>query len=59
MHYSQNIITTIKARRNMWAGHVAGTGEVNDEGKRLLGKPSQTWEDNITWILNKCGLNFS
>jgi hypothetical protein len=57
MHYSQNIITAI-ARRTMWAGRVARTGEVNDEGKRLLGKPSHRWEDNVTWILNKCGLNF-
>jgi hypothetical protein len=59
MHYSQNIITAIKAKRIVWASHVAGTGEVNNEGKRLLGKPSHTWEDNVTWILNKCGLNFS
>ena len=43
----------------MWAGHEAGTGEVNDEGKRLLAKPSHTWEDNVTWILNKRGLDFS
>lgn len=51
MHYSQTIIMAIKARWIMWAGHVAQTGEVNDEGKRLLGKPSHRWENNVTWIL--------
>jgi len=43
----------------MWAGRVEGCGEINDEGKRLLGKPSHRCKDNVTWILNKCGLNFS
>jgi len=47
-----------------WAGHVACVGERRDasrflvenpEGKRLLGRPTHRWEDNIKMDLQKVG----
>jgi len=47
-----------------WAGHVACMGEGRDvhrvlvgkpEGKRLLGRPRRTWEDNIKIDLREVG----
>jgi len=61
LYSSPNIVRVIKSRRMRWAGHVVRMGErrcVNrvlvgkPEGKRLLGRPSRRWEDNIKmdWI---------
>jgi hypothetical protein len=53
---SPNIVRVIKSRRMRWAGHVARMWEGRGvyrvlvgrpEGKRLLGRPKQRWEDNI------------
>jgi len=47
-----------------WAGHVARMGERRGvyrvlvgerEGKRLLGRPSRRWEDNIKMDLQEVG----
>jgi hypothetical protein len=52
----------IKSRRMRWAEHVAHTGERRGvyrvlvgklEGKRPLGRPRLTWEDNIKMDLKK------
>jgi hypothetical protein len=54
----------IKARRMRWAGHVARMGEVRGaynilvgkpEGRRLLGRPRNRWEDNIKIDLREIG----
>jgi len=46
----------VKSRRMRWAGHVARMGDRRSvyrvlmgkpEGKRQLGRPRCTWEDNI------------
>jgi hypothetical protein len=59
-----SIIRVIKARRMRWAGHVARTGEVRGaynilvgkpEGRRPLGIPGRTWEDNIKMDLREIG----
>jgi hypothetical protein len=51
-----HIIQMIKVRGMRWAGHVVHMGERRDayrvlvgkpEGKRPLGRPRHTWEDNI------------
>jgi hypothetical protein len=51
-----NIVRVIKSRRIRWAGHVALMGEGKGvyrvlggmpEGKRPLGRPRCTWQDNI------------
>ena len=60
LYFSPNIIQVIKTRKIRWAGHLArtGRGEVHtvseyrvsvwkSDGKRTLGRPKQTWEDNI------------
>jgi hypothetical protein len=56
LYCSPNIVWVIKSRRMRWAGHVASTGEWRSvyrvlvgklEGKRPLGRPRRTWEDNI------------
>jgi hypothetical protein len=53
---SLNIVRVIKSRRMRWAGHVVCMGEGRGvyrvlvgrpEGKRPLGRPGHTWEDNI------------
>jgi hypothetical protein len=63
--YSSSIIVrVIKARRMRWAGHVARMGEVRGaynilvgkpEGRRPLGRPRRTWEDNIKMDLGEIG----
>jgi hypothetical protein len=69
LHYqysSSNIIRVIKSKRMKWAGHVARMGEGRDayrvlvgrpEGKRLLGKPRRSWEDNIKMDLGEIGID--
>jgi hypothetical protein len=51
-----NIILAVKSGRMRWSGHVAGLREGKGayrvlvgrpEGKRPLGRPMYTWEDNI------------
>jgi hypothetical protein len=50
------IIRMIKSRRMRWTGHIAHVGEKKNafsvlvgepEGKRPLGRPRRSWEDNI------------
>jgi hypothetical protein len=54
----------IKARRMIWAGHVAHMGEVRGaynilvgrpEGRRRLGRSRCRWEDNIKIDLREIG----
>jgi hypothetical protein len=54
----------IKSRRMRWAGHVARMGEKRGayrnlvgrpEARRLLGRPSRRWEDNIKMDLQEVG----
>ncbi|KAJ4440039.1 hypothetical protein ANN_08170 [Periplaneta americana] len=61
---SPNIIRNIKSRRLKCAGHVARMGESRNayrvlverpEGKRPLGMPRCTWEDNIKMGLREVG----
>jgi hypothetical protein len=64
LYYSISIIRVIKARRMRWAGHVARMGEVRGaysifvgrpEGRRPLGRPRRTWEDNVKMDLGVIG----
>jgi hypothetical protein len=63
--YSSPNIIVIKSRRMRWVGHVAGTGEMRNTYKILVGKPEgyrppeiprRRYEDNIKMILEKRGL---
>jgi hypothetical protein len=54
----------IKARRMRWVEHVARMREVRGannilvgkhEGRRPLGRPRRSWEDNITMDLREIG----
>ena len=54
----------VKLRRMRWAGHVARMGKDRGvqrvlvgkpEGKRPLGRPTCTWEDNIKMDLQEVG----
>jgi hypothetical protein len=56
----------IKSRRLRWAGHVARMEESRSAfkiltgkptGKRPLGKPRRSWEDNIRMDLEDIGIN--
>ena len=56
LYSSPNIFRPIKSRRMIWAEHVARMGERRDvyrvvvgkpEGRRPLGRPKLTWEDDI------------
>ncbi|KAJ4446527.1 hypothetical protein ANN_13223 [Periplaneta americana] len=60
--YSSPDIRNIKSRLLRWAGHVARMGESRNacrvlvgrpEGKRPLGRPRRTWEDNIKMDLRR------
>jgi hypothetical protein len=60
LYCSPNIVPVIKLERIRWAGHVAGMGESRgvysalvgkSEGKRPLGRPKRSWEDNIKMYL--------
>ena len=59
-----NIVRVVKSRRMRWAGHVARMGEGRGvhrvlvgkpEGKRTLGRPRHSWEDNIKMDLREVG----
>jgi hypothetical protein len=65
LYCSLSIIIIIKARRVRWAGHVPRMGEKRDayrileekpEGKRPLGRPRRSWEDNIRMGLRLDGV---
>jgi hypothetical protein len=56
LYSSPSIVRVIKARRMIWAGHVARMEEVRGinnilvgrlEERRPLGRPRRRWEDNI------------
>jgi hypothetical protein len=64
LYSSPNIVRVIKSRRMRWAGHVAWMGEGRGmyrvlvgkpEGKRPLGSPRRSWEDNIKMDLQEVG----
>jgi len=64
LYSSPNIVRVIKSRRLRWAGHVARIGEGRRVhrvlvgkpwGKRPLGRPRRTWEDNIKMDLQEVG----
>jgi hypothetical protein len=64
LYCSPNIIRVIKSRRMKWAGHVARMREMRNahrilvrkhEGKRPLGRPRCTWEENIKLDLGETG----
>jgi hypothetical protein len=57
-------VRVVKSRRLRWAGYVARLGEDRGvhrvmvgkpEGKRPLGRPRRTWEDNIKMDLQEVG----
>jgi len=59
-----NIVQVVKSRRMRWVGHVARMGEDRGvhrvlvgkpEGRRPLGRPRCSWEDNITMNLQEVG----
>jgi len=66
LYSSPNVVRVIISRRVRWVGHVARLGERRGvyrvlvgkpEGKRQLGRPKLTWEDNIKMDLQavECG----
>jgi hypothetical protein len=64
LYSSPSIIRVIKARRMRSVGHVARMGEVRgaynisvgrSEGRRPLGRPRRSWEDNIKMYLGEIG----
>jgi hypothetical protein len=64
LYSSPNIVRVIKSRRMGWPGHVARMGERRSayrklvgkpEGKRPLGRPRRTWENNIKMDLQEVG----
>jgi hypothetical protein len=64
LYSSPNIIRVIKSRRMRWVEHVARMGEKRGayrilvgrpEGRRPLGRPRLTWEDNIRMDLQEVG----
>jgi len=59
-----SIVRVVKSRRMRWAGYVARMGEDRGvhrvlvgkpEGKRPLGRPGRSWEDNIKMDLQEVG----
>jgi hypothetical protein len=65
LYSSPDIIRQIKARRMRWARDAARMGEDRKvhkvlvgkpEGKRLLGRPSRRWENEIRMNLGETGL---
>jgi hypothetical protein len=66
LYSSPNIVRVIKSRRMRWAGHVArmeegrgvyGVLAGRPEGKRLLGRPRRSWEDNIKLDFKGTGID--
>jgi hypothetical protein len=66
LYSSPNIVSVTKSRRMRWAGHVTrmrvGRGVYRvlvgrPEGKRPLGRPRHTWEDNIKMDLREIGID--
>jgi len=66
LYSSPNIVRVTKSRRVRWTGHVARTGEGRGvyrvlvgslEGKRRLGRPMHSWEDNIKMDLREIGID--
>jgi hypothetical protein len=66
LYSSPNIVRVIKSRRMRWTGHVALIGEGRGvyrvligrpEGKRPLGRPRRSWEDNIKMDLREIGID--
>jgi hypothetical protein len=66
LYSSPNIVRVIKSRRMRWVGHVARMGEGRGvcrvlvgrpEGKRPLGRPRRSWEDNIKIDLREIGID--
>jgi hypothetical protein len=64
LYSSPNIIRVNKSRRKRWAGHVARMKEKRGayrilvgrpEGRRPLGRPRRSWEDNIKMHLQAMG----
>jgi hypothetical protein len=64
LYSSPTIVRVITSRRMRWAGHVARKGEGRGvyrvligkpEGKRPLGRPKRTWEDNIKMDFQEVG----
>ena len=60
------LVRVIKSRRLRWAGHIARMEEGRSafkivtgkpSGKRPLGRPRLTWEDNIRMDLEEIGIN--
>jgi hypothetical protein len=56
-YFSPNIVWVSKSRRMRWAVHVAHMGNRcgEPEGKRPLGRPRHSWEDNIKVHLQEVG----
>jgi hypothetical protein len=61
---SPTIVRVITSRKMIWAGHVARMEEVRGvyrvlvgkpEGKRPLGRPRRSWDDNIKMDLHEVG----
>ena len=66
LYRSPNIVRVIKSRRLRWAGHVDRVEEGRSAfkfltrkptGKRPLGRPRRTWEDNVRMNLKEIGIN--
>jgi hypothetical protein len=66
LYSSPNIVRVIKSRTMRWAGYVArmveGRGVYRvlvgrPEGKRPLGRPRGSWEDNIKMDLREIGID--
>ena len=64
LYCSPNIVRMVKSRRIRWAGHVTHMEERRGvyrilvgkpEGKRPLGRPCPTWENNIKMDLQEVG----
>ena len=66
MYHSPSIVKVIKFRRLIWASHVARMEEGRTAfkiltrtpiGKRLLGRPRRTWEENIRIDIKEIAIN--
>ena len=66
LYRSPNIVRVIKSGRLRWVGQVARMEEGRSAfkiltgkptGKRPLGRPRRTWEDNIRMDLKEIGIN--